>query len=289
MTGAKRCRDRVAPMMAAALDQLACRAPRRSRPCRHWRRSRRRGWRRRALPASVGWPASSETKSAALPAAMPAGPAPSACAPPASAASNSARPVEPLAWPSTLRSRRARRCEYSSCRNSSATPISTLESEPMPKRPPCVEEAARGKHAVAEIGLGDRAKAGDRAARGQAVGLGLGHVGGVDQAPAPVDLGIGEQPFDRPRARPGDAVLDLLHLLGDMDVDRAAAGQRRNRAELLRRHGAQAVRRDADHRAVELSKPRARLASSRRAKRSRSLMKRRWPSLGAAPPKPECA
>jgi hypothetical protein len=36
----------------------------------------------------------------------------------------------------------ARRCEYSSWRNSSATPISTLESEPTPKRPPAQETGA---------------------------------------------------------------------------------------------------------------------------------------------------
>ena len=55
-----------------------------------------------------------------------------------------------------------------------------------------------------------------------------------------------EQPFDRPRAGPGQAVLDLLHLLGDMDVDRPVRRQRGDGAEFLRRHRAQAVRRDAD-------------------------------------------
>ncbi len=48
------------------------------------------------------------------------------------------------------------------------TPISTFESEPTPKRPPCVDEQRRGEDAVAEIGLGDRAEAGDRAAPGHA-------------------------------------------------------------------------------------------------------------------------
>ena len=39
-----------------------------------------------------------------------------------------------------------------------------------------------------------------------------------------------EQPLDRPRAGPGEAVLDLLHLLGDVDVDRpVAASARRSR------------------------------------------------------------
>ena len=84
----------------------------------------------------------------------------------------------------------------------------------------------RWKDAVAEIGLGDRAQAGDGAAPGQRHGFGVGHVGGVDQAPALVDRGMAEQPLDRPRARPGEAVLDLAHLLGDVDVDRTVRRQR---------------------------------------------------------------
>ena len=59
-----------------------------------------------------------------------------------------------------------------------------------------------------------------------------------------------EQPFDRPRGAPGEAVLDLKLLLGHMNMDRrrAVAGvERRHRlAEKLGRHRPQAVQGDAD-------------------------------------------
>ena len=51
---------------------------------------------------------------------------------------------------------------------------------------------------------------------------------------------------DRAPARPGHAILDFLHLLGGMDVNRPAFGERNDRREFVRCHGAQAVRRDAD-------------------------------------------
>jgi formimidoylglutamate deiminase len=43
---------------------------------------------------------------------------------------------------------------------------------------------------------------------------------GVDQAPAPVDGSVIEQPCDRALARPSKAILHLFHLLGNVDVDR---------------------------------------------------------------------
>ena len=55
-----------------------------------------------------------------------------------------------------------------------------------------------------------------------------------------------EQPFDRPRARPGDAVLHFLDLLGDMDMDRPSFAIATTVGKLIRRHGPQAVRRDAN-------------------------------------------
>ena len=60
-----------------------------------------------------------------------------------------------------------------------------------------------------------------------------------------------EQPRDRALARPGEAILDLLHLLGDVDMDRPLAGHRDDLAQALGRHRAQAVRRDADDGIVE--------------------------------------
>ena len=46
--------------------------------------------------------------------------------------SKSRRPVEPFARAITLRALSPSRCEYSSCRNSPGSEISTFESEPMP-------------------------------------------------------------------------------------------------------------------------------------------------------------
>ena len=45
-------------------------------------------------------------------------------------------------------------------------------------------------------------------------------MGRVDEAPARVDRGVLEEPGDGAAPRPGEAILDLLHLLGDMDVHR---------------------------------------------------------------------
>ena len=46
------------------------------------------------------------------------------------------------------------------------------------------------------------------------------------EAPAPIDGRVIEEPAHGPRARPRHAILDLLDLLGDMDVDRPVAGER---------------------------------------------------------------
>src|SRR5579884_1143060 len=70
-------------------------------------------------PSTSAWSRRSETKSAGAPGSSRAGAA-SAAPPPRKAASNSALPVDALASPITLRSRKARRWAYSSRRNSSA-------------------------------------------------------------------------------------------------------------------------------------------------------------------------
>ena len=112
------------------------------------------------------------------------------------------------------------------------------------KEPP-VEDA------VAEIALGDRTEPGGRAAPCKRFRLRLRHVRRVDQAPAWIDVGVLKQPFDRTHAGEGERRLHLLHLLRGVDVDRAV-GHRRNGGKLLRRDGAQAVRRDADIRTFSL-------------------------------------
>ena len=93
------------------------------------------------------------------------------------------------------------------------------------------------------------------------------HMGGVDQAPARIDTGMIEQPFDRPRARPGEAGLDFLHLLGGVDVHRPAFGQRNDLRQFLGRDGAQANA--AQRRCAHPAEPqsRARLAPISFAKR----------------------
>src|SRR5271155_3030708 len=68
----------------------------------------------------------------------------------------------------------------------------------------------------------------------------------VDKAPAVIDRRMVEEPSYRPGARPGEAVFDFLHLLGDMDVDRTVAGDGDDLGKLLRRHRAQAMRRNTD-------------------------------------------
>ena len=121
----------------------------------------------------------------------------------------------------------------------------------MPNRPPACRYASRAKDAVAEVGLGGRRKAGDRAARREARHFAVGHVRRMDDAPALVDVRLRQQPLDRPHAAPRVAIVDFARLLGGMDVDRRI-GRREphDLAELFRRDRAQAVRRDAQRVAV---------------------------------------
>jgi hypothetical protein len=68
----------------------------------------------------------------------------------------------------------------------------------------------------------------------------------MDQAPAPIDGCMFEQPFNRPPARPGDAFLDFLDLFGCVDMNRPTFGEWRDCRQFVRCHGAQAVRGDTD-------------------------------------------
>ena len=127
--------------------------------------------------------------------------------------------------------------------------ITVFESLPTPKRPSASRYATRRERAVAEIGLGRRRESRDRAARRERRDLALGHVRRVHDAPARVDVRLREQPLDRAHAAPREALLDLARLLGGVDVDRRAraAPGATIWPQLVRRHGAQAVRRDAEH------------------------------------------
>ena len=68
----------------------------------------------------------------------------------------------------------------------------------------------------------------------------------MDQAPAPIDGRMFEQPLNRPPARPGDAFLDFPDLFGGVDMNRPAFGEWHDRRQFVRGHGPQAVRSDTD-------------------------------------------
>jgi hypothetical protein len=108
----------------------------------------------------------------------------------------------------------------------------------------------RPKDAVAEIGLRGRAEADDRARRGEAPRLSGSHVRRMHDAPLRVDPGVLQQPFDRARAAPGDAIVDFLVLFRGVDMDWCAdelgARERDDLGELMRRDRSEAVRRHAD-------------------------------------------
>ncbi|MNI50147.1 hypothetical protein D3C73_1047920 [compost metagenome] len=104
------------------------------------------------------------------------------------------------------------------------------------------EEIHRRENPVAQVGFGGQAQAGDGATAGHQRDLFRVGVGGVNQAPALIDLDVLIQPLQGATAAPVQAVIDFLLLLGDMDVHRAslvAGGQ--DFADLLWGHGAQRV------------------------------------------------
>ncbi len=102
------------------------------------------------------------------------------------------------------------------------------------------------KDAVAEVAFGDRAEPRHGARSGHAGGFIGRHVGGMNEAPSRVDLGVVEQPFDGPGAGRGDAVLHLADLFGDVDMNRAFGERREEGRDLVGRGGAERMRRDAD-------------------------------------------
>ena len=81
---------------------------------------------------------------------------------------------------------------------------------------------AQRKDAVAEVRLGRLAQPRHRAARRETRTFRGIDVGRMDQAPAMIDRRMIQQPGDRARTAPGEAVGDLLLLFGDVDVDRPA-------------------------------------------------------------------
>ena len=103
-------------------------------------------------------------------------------------------------------------------------------------------EVDGGEDAVAQVGFGGQAQAGHGMAAGHCADLvGLG-VSGMDQAPARVYLDILIEPLQGTATTPGQAIVDFLLLLGDMDVHgaRLVAGSQ-HFGDLLRRDCAQGV------------------------------------------------
>ena len=74
-------------------------------------------------------------------------------------------------------------------------------------------------------------------------------MGRVDEAPAPVDRSMGEQPLGGALAGPGEAVVDLSGLFGDVDVD--GAGEIGDAGEVFGGDGAEGVGGDAEGGVVE--------------------------------------
>src|SRR4051812_22102954 len=75
------------------------------------------------------------------------------------------------------------------------------------------DEFASRENAVAKACLGDRAESRDRASLGECSDFFIRRVGRVDEAPASVDWRVLKQPLHWTLSRPGQAILDLLHLL----------------------------------------------------------------------------
>src|SRR6185312_11765351 len=67
----------------------------------------------------------------------------------------------------------------------------------------------------------------------------------VDDAPALIDAGMLEQPFNRPSTTPCHAVAHFLFLLGGMNVHALARIETEKCRERLRRDGAQRMRRNS--------------------------------------------
>ena len=118
------------------------------------------------------------------------------------------------------------------------------------------------------------------------------HVRGVHETPARVDRRVIEQPLDRPLPAPRQALVHLALLLGHVDVDRAPSdpGHPRPRAPRCIASGvtarsectARPTRASTGRRTRGASPPPGAAASRWTA------TNRRWPSVGATPPKPPC-
>src|SRR6185437_1091772 len=89
------------------------------------------------------------------------------------------------------------------------------------------------KHAVAEIRLGHRAESDDRTGGGDPLELIRDGMSRMHEAPPLIDGRRLEQSLDGTPPTPRNALFDLARLLGDMNMNRAPAGQRYDSRQLL--------------------------------------------------------
>ena len=150
----------------------------------------------------------------------------------------------------TFRRSAERRAIASISRTSWIGSITVFESEPMQIADAALEDALGGQVAVAEVGLGRRARADRGARRRHQVELAVRRMRGVDDGRPPGQQADVGQELDRPAAVLGQALLDLAPLLAGVDVDdhpglarrsgrspRASRGSRRGRCAARGRPG----------------------------------------------------
>src|SRR5580692_10616080 len=110
-------------------------------------------------------------------------------------------------------------------------------------KPATLLQERRGREdAIAQICLRYRSQSDDRTASRHPTDLSVSRVGGMHQAPPFIHPLVLQQPFDRPATGPGDAVFNLLGLLGDVDVNNPTLRDLHNADQLLRSDGPQTVR-----------------------------------------------
>ena len=83
-----------------------------------------------------------------------------------------------------------------------------------------VKKAVSRENPVSEVGLRDGTESCHRSAPRHGFGFVVRHVRCMHQTPAIGQWDVIQQPFDRPRAGPGDTVFHFLHLLRNMNMDR---------------------------------------------------------------------
>ena len=153
------------------------------------------------------------------------------------------------------------------------------------------KEIGQPEDAVAEVGLGARAEAGDRTAGGETGELGVVEMRAMHEAPPRIGRRMVEQPRHRAPAAPRHAVVHFLALFGGVNVDRRGpidGGDPGDEVRELRRaHRTQRVRARRPRADPDRTGARARRTISRTL--PGELAKRACAALRGAAPNPPCA